>query len=77
MSASLPARRRLAVVAILVLACASSLVLLTDVRVGSAWVHWTGSVVALLAGLGVVVIAELNWQRAISTAGWCRRPLRT
>lgn len=68
MSASHPARRRLAVIAILVLAGASSLVLLADVHVGPAWVHWVGSMIALAAGLGVVVIAELNWQRAISTA---------
>lgn len=68
MSASLPARRRFAVVAVLVLAGASSLVLLADVHVGPAWVHWFGSMIAVAAGLGVVVIAELNWQRAISTA---------
>jgi hypothetical protein len=61
-------RRRFAVGAILALAGASSLVLLADFHVGPAWVHWLGSLVALTAGLGVVVVAELNWQRAISTA---------
>ena len=61
-------RRRIALGAILALAGASSLVLLADVHVGPAWMHWLGSLVALAAGLGVVVVAELNWQRAISTA---------
>jgi phosphatidylglycerophosphate synthase len=61
-------RRRIALATMLALACASSLVLLADVHVGPAWVHWLGSLVALAAGLGVVVVAERNWQRAISTA---------
>jgi hypothetical protein len=61
-------RRRIASGAILALAGASSLVLLADFHVGPAWVHWLGSVVALAAGLGLVIVAELNWQRAISAA---------
>ena len=61
-------RPRMALATVLALACASSLVLLADVHVGPAWVHWLGSLVALAAGLGVVVVAERNWQRAISTA---------
>jgi hypothetical protein len=50
------------------LAAASSLVLLSDLQVGPAWVHWVGSLVAVAAALGVVVIAELSWDRAINTA---------
>jgi phosphatidylglycerophosphate synthase len=61
-------RRRMALATMFALACASSLVLLADVHIGPAWVHWLGSVIALAAGLGVVVVAERNWQRAISTA---------
>jgi hypothetical protein len=61
-------RRRVALAAMLALAGASSLVLLSDLQVGPAWVHWVGSLVAVAAALGVVVIAELSWDRAIDTA---------
>lgn len=59
---------RIVVAAMLVLAAASSMVLLGDVRVGPAWVHWVGSLVAVVAALGVVVIGQLSWDRAIDTA---------
>jgi protein-S-isoprenylcysteine O-methyltransferase Ste14 len=61
-------RRRIALAAMLALAGASSLVLLSDLQVGPAWVHWVGSLVAVAAALGMVVIAELSWDRAIDTA---------
>lgn len=61
-------RRRIALAAMLALAGASSLVLLSDFQVGPAWVHWVGSFVAVAAALGVVVIAELSWDRAVDTA---------
>jgi hypothetical protein len=62
-------RRRIALGAMLALAGASSLLLLLGERhVGPAWVHWIGSLVAVAAALGVVVIAELSWDRAITTA---------
>ena len=61
-------RRRTVLAAIFALAAASSLVLLDDLRVGPAWLHWVASLVAIGAALGVVVIAELSWGRAISTA---------
>ncbi|TPG35760.1 hypothetical protein [Mycolicibacterium hodleri] len=51
--------RRAALAVMFVLACATSLVLLDN---------WLGSLVAIAAALGVVVIAELSWHRAISTA---------
>ncbi len=59
---------RVALAAMFALAAASSLMLLSDLRVGPAWVHWVGSLVAVAAALGVVVIAELSWDRAINTA---------
>jgi hypothetical protein len=62
------ANPRAALAAMFALAAASSLVLLSDFRVGPAWVHWAGSLVAVAAALGVVVIAELSWDRAINTA---------
>lgn len=62
------ANPRLAVTAMFALAATSSLVLLTDPQVGPAWMHWMGSLVAIAAALGVVVIAELSWHRAIHTA---------
>lgn len=64
------ANPRVALAAMLALAGASSLVLLllSDLQVGPAWVHWIGSLVAVAAALGVVVIAELSWHRAINTA---------
>ncbi|HUO37879.1 MAG TPA: hypothetical protein VMU34_08570 [Mycobacterium sp.] len=52
----------------LALACASSLVLVDPVGIGPAWVHWVASLVALAAGAGVLVIANLSWQRAVATA---------
>ena len=61
-------RRRAALVAMLVLAAASSLVLVSDVAGAPAWVHWVGSMVAACSALGVVMIAELSWDRAIVTA---------
>lgn len=61
-------RRRVALVAVLALAGASSLVLLGDLHSGPTWVHWVGSLVAIAAALGVVVIAELSWHRAVTTA---------
>ncbi|BBZ30133.1 hypothetical protein MMAD_44280 [Mycolicibacterium madagascariense] len=64
-----PDRRRTALVAMLVLAAASSsLMLLSDVSGAPAWVHWVGSIVAACSALGVVIIAELSWDRAIDTA---------
>ena len=62
------ANPRAALAAMFALAVASSLVLLSDLQVGPAWVHWVGSLVAVAAALGVVVIAELSWERAINTA---------
>ncbi|MCW2520367.1 MAG: hypothetical protein JWR46_2986 [Mycobacterium sp.] len=62
------ANPRVALAAMFALAAASSLVLLSDLQVGPAWVHWVGSLVAVAAALGVVVIAELSWDRAINTA---------
>ncbi|HYO03642.1 MAG TPA: hypothetical protein VET27_17940 [Mycobacterium sp.] len=63
------ANPRVALAAMLALAGASSLLLLlSDLQVGPAWVHWIGSLVAVAAALGVVVIAELSWHRAINTA---------
>ncbi|MCW2551987.1 MAG: hypothetical protein JWR78_1768 [Mycobacterium sp.] len=62
------ANPRAALAAMFALAAASSLALLSDLRVGPAWVHWVGSLVAVAAALGVVVIAELSWDRAINTA---------
>ena len=61
-------RRRIALAAMLALAGASLLVLLSDLQVGPAWVHWVGSLVAVAAALGVVIVAELSWDRAIDTA---------
>jgi hypothetical protein len=62
------ANPRVALAAMFALALASSLVLLSDSQVGPAWVHWVGSLVAVAAAFGVVVIAELGWHRAINTA---------
>jgi hypothetical protein len=58
----------MALFAVLVLAGASCSVLLADVGAGPAWLHWLASLVALAAGLGVVVVAEASWSRAITTA---------
>ena len=54
--------------AMITLAAASSLALLNDIHAGPPWLHWIGSLVAVAAALGTVVIAELTWQRAINTA---------
>ena len=62
------ANPRVALAAMFALAAASSLVLLSDLQVGPAWAHWVGSLVAFASAFGVVVIAELSWHRAISTA---------
>lgn len=62
------ANPRVALAAMFALALASSLVLLSDPHVGPSWVHWVGSLVAVSAAFGVVVIAELGWHRAINTA---------
>ena len=50
---------RAALVAMFALAAATSLVLLNN---------WVGSLVAIAAAFGVVLIAELSWHRAVSTA---------
>jgi hypothetical protein len=59
---------RAALAAMLALAGASSLVVLNDLQVGPNWVHWVGSLIAVAAALGVVVIAELSFDRAVGTA---------
>jgi hypothetical protein len=61
-------RRRIALGAMMALFAASSLALLTDFQTGPAWLHWIGSLVALGAALGIVVIAELTWHLAINSA---------
>ncbi|HME50423.1 hypothetical protein [Mycobacterium sp.] len=60
--------RRIALAAMMALAGASSLVLLNEIHVGPAWVQWVVSLVALAAALGVLVIADLSWQRAVANA---------
>jgi|KBSSwiStaDraftv2_1062776.scaffolds.fasta_scaffold57897_4 hypothetical protein len=50
------------------LATASSLALLTDLHEGPTWLHWTASLAALAAALGVVMVAEVTWQRAVNAA---------
>jgi hypothetical protein len=50
------------------LTSASLLFLLNDFKVSPAWVYWLSSLVAVSAALGVVVIAQLTWERAINTA---------
>ncbi len=68
-SAQPPAQvRRIALGAMIALTCASSLVLLNEIHVGPAWVHWAVSLVALAAALGVLMIADLSWQRAVANA---------
>jgi energy-coupling factor transporter transmembrane protein EcfT len=62
------ANPRAALVAMFALAAASLLVLLGDGRVGPTWVHWVGSLVAVVAALGVVVIADVGWHRALTSA---------
>jgi hypothetical protein len=61
-------RRRVAIAALIALAGAGSLLVLTHWDAGTAWTHWLGSLVALGTALVVVVIAELTWQRAVHTA---------
>lgn len=58
--------RRIGLGTMLALGCASALVLLNDV--GPVWVRWVVSLVALAAALGVLVIAEVSWQRAVASA---------
>ncbi|MBV8346189.1 MAG: hypothetical protein JOZ49_01245 [Mycolicibacterium sp.] len=60
--------RRIALGAMMALACAASLMLVNEVHVGPAWVHWTISVVALAAALGVLIVADLSWERAVAAA---------
>ncbi len=60
--------RRIALGAMMALATASSLALLTDLHAGPTWLHWIASLMALAAALGVVVIAEVTWQRAVNAA---------
>jgi hypothetical protein len=60
-------RRRIGLGAIIVLAGASSLILLNDVHAGPA-LHWIASLVALAGAIGVLVIAHLRWQRALADA---------
>lgn len=60
--------RRAAPGAMIAFAGASSLVLVDNIHAGPAWVHWLASLVALLAALGVLVIADLSWQRAVAAA---------
>lgn len=61
------ARRRIGLGGIIVLAGASSLILLNDVHAGPA-LHWIASLVALAAAMGVLVVADLRWQRALADA---------
>jgi hypothetical protein len=60
--------RRIALGAMMALTCAASLVLLDEVHVGPAWVRWTISVVALAAALGVLIVGDLSWERAVAAA---------
>jgi hypothetical protein len=61
-------RRRFALTSMIAVASASLLLLLHDFNVGPAWVHWLSSLVAVSAAFGVVVMAQLMWERAINTA---------
>jgi hypothetical protein len=61
-------RRLTALGAVMALAVASSLALFSGLHAGPSWLHWIGSLVALAAALGIVVIAELTWQRALNAA---------
>jgi membrane protein YdbS with pleckstrin-like domain len=54
--------------AMITLAGASTLALLADFHLGPPWVHWIGSLVALVAALAVVVIAERSWQYQLTAA---------
>ena len=60
--------RRVALPAMVALGAVASLVLLNEIHVGPAWVQWAVSLVALAAGLGVIVIGDLSWQRAVANA---------
>jgi hypothetical protein len=60
--------RRIALGAIITLAGACSLVLVNASHVGSAWMHWAASPVALTAALTVVVAGELGWEQTVATA---------
>jgi hypothetical protein len=61
-------RRRIALGAMVALVAASSVALLTDFQAGPTWLNWIGTLVALAAALGVVVIAEVTWHLAINSA---------
>jgi uncharacterized membrane protein len=65
---SVLANPRAALTAMFALATVSSLVLLSDRQISSTWIHWVGSLLAIAAALGIVVIAELTWHRAVTTA---------
>ena len=60
--------RRIALGAMVALACAASLVLLNEVHVGPSWLRWTISVVALAAALGVLIVGDISWERAVAAA---------
>lgn len=60
--------RCIALGAMMALACAASLMLLNELHVGPAWVYWTISVVALAAALGVLIVADVGWERAVAAA---------
>jgi hypothetical protein len=66
MSTSRMDRRLITLGAVIALAAVSSLALFNGIHPGP--MHWIGSLVALGSALGTVVIAELTWQRALSTA---------
>jgi Na+/proline symporter len=79
MSTSRKDRRLIARGAVMAVA-AASLLLLSGPPARPPWLHWIGSLVALAAALGAVVVAELTWQRALSTAtaaGLVARPTHT
>jgi hypothetical protein len=59
-------RRLLAIGAGVALAAISALALLNGLHAGP--VHWIGSLLALVAALGTITVAELTWQRALNTA---------
>ena len=61
-------RRRFALTSAIAAVSVSLLLLLNDVTVGPAWVYWLGSLVAVSAALGVVLMAQVTWERAINAA---------
>ena len=58
-------RRRTTLAGLLALACAACLLL---VEAGPEWARSVASLAAVAAALGAVVIADLNWQRALTRA---------